>query len=83
METDQTADDVEDDEMEWRLLCLDTPAEWSDRPMAEDTKAGTSARLPGPLFERRYGEAYALEVVEMEGEVASRLSHSSLQYARL
>lgn len=51
--------------------------------MAEETRAGTSARLPGPLFERRYGEAYALEVVEMDGEVASRLSHSSLQYARL
>ena len=69
--------------MEWRLLCLETAAACSDRPIAEETRAGTSARLPGPLFERRYGEAYALDVVEMEGEVASMLSHSSLQYARL
>lgn len=46
----------------------------------EDTRAGMSERWMGALaVECKYGDGWALEVVEMEGDVASKLSHSSLQ----
>ena len=52
-------------------------------PRADGSNAGTSARVGTLFVEWRKGEGCALLVVEMEGEVMSALSHSSLQYARL
>ncbi len=52
----------------------------NDCPRAEGSKAGTSARCEEVLWEeRRKGDGCALLVVEMEGEVVSWDSHSSLQ----
>ena len=71
-------EDAEEDEMDGRTR-WDRDAS-KERPRAEGRRAGTSARLGGTFaVERRKGEGCALLVVEMDGEVTSRLSHSSLQ----
>ena len=70
-------EELEDEDTE---CCARCPLYALELPMTEGTRGGISARVPGAFMEDwRNGEGKALLDAEAEGEVASRLSHSSLQ----